>query len=108
MERYNDQLAKVVQYAREYATRKGNHQGELWLRDEFNDYFKWHEQQVEAGRLPSFGGMTGSRFNREVMAGQIELELRPNLSDLEANRLRATLDQIAKSQGISSGWVVGR
>lgn len=87
---------EVVQYAREYATGKGLHKGEPWVRDAFNDYFKWHEEQVEAGRAMSFGGLSGSTHNREVMAEKVYLELRDDLNDREAPRLRETLQRIAQ------------
>jgi len=102
-ERYNEQWQKVVQYAREYATGKGLHRGEPWVRAEFNNYFAWHEQQVEAGRAMSFGGQSGSTHNREVMAEKVYLELRDELSDREAARLRDTLTAIAQDPRQSRG-----
>ena len=89
---------EVVQYAREYATGKGLHKGEPWVRDAFNDYFRWHESEVEAGRAMSFGGQSGSTHNREVMAEMVHLQLRNSLTDDEAKRLRDTLRGIALEQ----------
>lgn len=89
---------EVVQYAREYATGKGLHKGEPWVRDAFNDYFRWHESEVEAGRAMSFGGQSGSTHNREVMAEMVHLQLRDSLDDGEAKRLRDTLRGIALEQ----------
>ena len=94
---------EVVQYAREYATGKGLHKGEPWVRGAFNDYFTWHEEQVEAGRAMSFGGQSGSTHNREVMAEKVYLELRDTLDDGEAKRLRDTLRSIAQDPRQSRG-----
>ncbi len=92
--------SQVVQYAREYATGNGLHKGEPWVRDAFNDYFALHEKEVEAGRAMSFGGQSGSRHNRVVMAEKIYLELRDELDyDHEAPRLRETLQRIAQDTG---------
>lgn len=94
----NEKLTELMQYAREFATGKGLHKGEPWVRDAFNAYFKWHEEQVEAGRAMSFGGQSGSTHNREVMAEKVYLELRDCLDDGEAKRLRDTLRGIALEQ----------
>ncbi len=89
---------EVLRYAREYATGNGLHKSEPWVRDAFNDYFTHHEEQVEAGRVMSFGGLSGSTHNREVMAEKVYLELRDSLDDGEAKRLRDTLRGIALEQ----------
>ena len=99
----NEKLSKLMQYASEYATGKGVHKGEPWVRDAFNDYFRWHESEVEAGRAMSFGGQSGSTHNREVMAEMISLELRDTLDDGEAKRLRDTLRSIAQDPRQSRG-----
>ncbi len=92
----NEKLTELMQYAREFATGKGLHKGEPWVRDAFNAYFKWHEEQVEAGRAMSFGGLSFSIHNREVMAEMVHLQLRDSLADDEAKRLRDTLRGIAQ------------
>ena len=94
----NEKLTELMQYAREFATGKGLHKGEPWVRDAFNDYFRYHESEVEAGRAMSFGGQSGSTHNREVMAEKVYLELRDCLGDGEAKRLRDTLRGIALEQ----------
>lgn len=99
----NEKLTKLMQYASEYATGKGLHKGEPWIRDAFNDYFKWHEEQVEAGRAMSFGGQSFSLHNREVMAEMVHLQLRNSLTDDEAKRLRDTLNGIAQDPRQSRG-----
>ena len=91
----NEKLTELMQYAREFATGKGLHKGEPWVRDAFNDYFRYHESEVEAGRAMSFGGQSGSTHNREVMAEMVHLQLRNSLTDDEAKRLRDTLRGIA-------------
>ncbi len=87
---------EVLRYAREYATGNGLHKSEPWVRDAFNEYFALHEKAVEAGRVMSFGGLSGSTHNREVMAEKVYLELRDDLNDREAPRLRETLQRIAQ------------
>lgn len=87
---------EVLRYAREYATGNGLHKSEPWVRDAFNEYFALHEKEVEAGRVMSFGGLSGSTHNREVMAEKVYLELRDSLDDGEAKRLRDTLRGIAQ------------
>lgn len=99
----NEKLTTLMQYAREYATGKGLHTGEPWVRDAFNDYFTWHENEVEAGRAMSFGGQPGSTHNREVMAEMISLELRNSLEDGESKRLRNTLRGIAQERDRGRG-----
>ena len=99
----NEKLTTLMQYAREYATGKGLHKGEPWVREAFNDYFTWHENEVEAGRAMSFGGQSGSTHNREVMAEMISLELRDSLDDGEAKRLRNTLRGIAQERDRGRG-----
>ena len=83
----------VLDYAREYATKKGPHKAKRWLKHEFNRYFDWHEKEVLSGRMVSFGGQTGSNFNRSVMVGRIYLDIRPDLNEQEAKRLFDTLCQ---------------
>lgn len=46
---------------------------EKQLKDLFNEYFTWHEQQVEKGHLEDLGGPTGSQQNRFILAGQLAL-----------------------------------
>lgn len=96
----NKLLSDLMQYARDYARGK---KGEPWVRGAFNDYFTWHEEQVEAGRAMSFGGQSGSTHNREVMAEKVYLELRDTLDDGEAKRLRDTLRSIAQDPRQSRG-----
>lgn len=96
----NELLTKLMQYAQDYAHGR---KGEPWVRGAFNDYFTWHEEQVEAGRAMSFGGQSGSTHNREVMAEKVYLELRDTLDDGEAKRLRDTLRSIAQDPRQSRG-----
>ena len=65
----------LVRFGKEFATGKGMHSGFRWLEDGFNEYFERHEKLVEQGKVPSFGGATGSRHNREVLAQKIVNEL---------------------------------
>lgn len=47
---------------------------EQQLRQQFNEYFKWHEENWERGRIESFGGLTGSQQNRYILAGKLALD----------------------------------
>ena len=44
------------------------------IRQQFNDYYKWHEENWERGRIESFGGPTGSLLNRYILAGKLALD----------------------------------
>lgn len=46
---------------------------EQQLRQQFDEYFKWHEEHWERGRIESFGGPTGSQQNRYILAGKLAL-----------------------------------
>ena len=44
------------------------------LRQQFNEYFAWHEEHWERGHIESFGGPTGSQQNRYILAGKLALD----------------------------------
>ncbi len=46
---------------------------EQQLRQQFDEYFKWHEENRERGQIESFGGPTGSQLNRYILAGKLAL-----------------------------------
>lgn len=102
--RKNEQLekkwAEVLDYATQHAKGEGLRKGLPWLRSAFNEFFKWHEEEVEAGRAMSFGGQSGNTRNREVMADLILLELGPHigskfiLAQEQENSLKKSLDFI--------------
>lgn len=46
---------------------------EQQLRQQFDEYFKWHENNWERGHIESFGGPTGSQLNRYILAGKLAL-----------------------------------
>lgn len=48
------------------------------LQEQFDSYFKWHEEHWERGGIDSFGGQTGSQLNRYILAGKLALSI-PNL-----------------------------
>lgn len=57
---------------------------EQQLRQQFNEYFAWHEENWERGQIESFGGPTGSQLNRYILAGKLALSaprLLPGSSD---------------------------
>lgn len=92
----NKKWNELLECAQEHATGKGLHKGEPWVRDAFNEFFELHEAEVEAGRTMSFGGLSGSSHNRDVLAEKIYLELRGELTEGEGSRLRNTLRGIAQ------------
>ena len=47
---------------------------EQQLRQQFNEYFAWHEEHWERGQIESFGGPTGSQLNRYILAGKLALD----------------------------------
>lgn len=47
---------------------------EQQLRQQFNEYFVWHEENWERGHIESFGGSTGSQLNRYILAGKLALD----------------------------------
>ena len=64
---------EVLDFATEYATKKGLHTGIKWLEDSFNEYLEMSEKTPGYG----IGGQPGSRHNREVLAQRIVLALGP-------------------------------
>lgn len=47
---------------------------EKQLKEQFDEYFKWHEDNWERGQIESFGGPTGSQLNRYILAGKLALD----------------------------------
>ena len=85
--RTDKKWAEVLQYAREHATGEGSHKGYRWLQDAYEEYFNNHEERVEKGTMPSFGGASFSDHNRTVFAAQIARSLRYNENGYEGPRL---------------------
>lgn len=85
--RTDEKWAEILKYAREHATDKGFHRGYRWLQDAFEEYFNDHEERVEQGTMPSFGGASFSDHNRTVFAAQIARALRYNEHGYEGPRL---------------------
>ena len=100
--RTDKKWAEVLQYAREHATGEGSHKGYRWLQDAYEEYFNNHEERVEKGTMPSFGGASFSDHNRTVFAAQIARSLRynengyegPQLNDEQFEKLTDTLQWI--------------
>ncbi len=109
--RTDEKWAEILQYAREHATGEGSHKGYRWLQDAFEDYFKDHEERVEKGTMPSFGGVSFSDHNRTVFAAQIARSLRynengyegPRLTDEQFEHLTDTLQWIKENPKQSQG-----
>ena len=95
--------AEVLDYAQQHATGQGSRTGFKWLEDSFNEYFQEHEESVEKGICPSFGGQSFGQHNREVMAGKICLELGHHIggkgviSDSQEQQLKETLQKIIEN-----------
>ena len=68
---------------------------EQQLRQQFTEYFAWHDENWERGRIESFGGTTGSQQNRYILAGKLALDaprLLPGSSDwMQPGRLAALI-----------------
>ena len=67
---------------------------EQQLKEQFDSYFKWHEEHWERGGIDSFGGPTGSQLNRYILAGKLALSaprLLPGPSDWMRPRRLASL-----------------
>lgn len=100
-EKNKQKFESLVNIALENATGKGMHTGYKWLQDEYEDYFKWHEEAVEAGHLASFGGMSGGSHNRRILAMMVLRELgngvggRHLIDDQQYDKLSDTLDRVA-------------
>lgn len=45
------------------------------LKEQFDSYFAWHEENWERGKIDSFGGPTGSQLNRYILAGKLALSI---------------------------------
>ena len=73
MEQIEQKWGELIDIARQHATGKGLRTGIKWLKDSFNDYLTLADETPGYG----LGGQPGSRFNREVLAGRIVLELGP-------------------------------
>ena len=54
---------------------------EQQLRQQFNEYFVWHEENWERGHIESFGGSMGSQLNRYILAGKLALDAPKLLPD---------------------------
>ena len=44
------------------------------LKEQFDSYFAWHEENWERGHIESFGGPAGSLQNRYILAGKLALD----------------------------------
>lgn len=109
--RTDKKWAEILDYARQHATGEGPHKGYKWLQDAYEEYFNDHEERVERGTMPSFGGVSFSDHNRTVFAAQIARALRynehgyegPRLTDEQFEKLTDTLQYIKEhpqNQGI--------
>ena len=103
----NDKWNELLDYAKQHATGKGLHTGFRWTEDSFNEYFKMHEEMVDAGLYPSFGGQTWSEHNRRVLSGKVLIELgngiggRHELTDEQLWKLTESMHRFME-QGQSS------
>lgn len=72
-QKIGEKWAELIDFARQHATGQGLRTGIKWLEDSFNEYLTLADETPGYG----MGGQPGSRFNREVLAGRIVLELGP-------------------------------
>ncbi|MBE6257365.1 MAG: hypothetical protein E7103_05335 [Prevotella sp.] len=84
---FDKKWAEILDYAWQHATGEGSHKGYKWLQDAYEEYFNNHEERVEKGTMPSFGGASFSDHNRTVFAAQIARSLRYNENGYEGPRL---------------------
>ena len=96
----------VVNIAVEHATDKGLQRGFGWLQKAFNEYFDWHEGQVEDGALLTFGGQPYSDHNRRVCAGKLARTVRFEYvtDESQLRRLSHSLAQIVDGESMSRGF----
>lgn len=95
----NEKWEKVLDFARQHATKQGMRTGIKWLEDSFNEYLNMTDGTPGYG----MGGQPGSQHNREVFAGKIALELgngfggRHMLDEEQLTRLKESLQTIVKN-----------
>lgn len=91
---------EVLDFATEYATKKGLHTGIKWLEDSFNEYLEMTDNTPGYG----IGGQPGSRHNREVLAQRIVLALGPFvggrhiLDEQQLTKLKDSLKEIVNNE----------
>jgi hypothetical protein len=72
--RKNEKLYTALQdLMRTYLMHDHTPNIEKQLKEQFDEYFKWHEDNWERGHIESFGGPTGSQLNRYILAGKLAL-----------------------------------
>lgn len=71
------------------------------VKDVFDEAFVWHEQQVEEGYLPSFGGQPFSSENRQALAQEVYKEMAKTEHRFPeiVERLKIIMDGIGKDAG---------
>ena len=101
-EEINEQRFREVRDAA-WAVAQGGDPDEL--KEAFGEYFKWHEEMVEAGNLLTFGGQPFSHHNRAVCAGQLARAARLDYeaSDQQLRRLSKVLADILDLRKIAAG-----
>ena len=69
---------------RKYLSHSNTPNVDRQLKEQFDSYFAWHEENWERGHIDSFGGPSGSQLNRYILAGKLALSaprLLPGPSD---------------------------
>lgn len=91
---------EVLDFATEYATKKGLHTGIKWIEDSFNEYLEMTDNTPGFG----MGGQPGGIHNREVLAKRIVLALGPfvggrhALDQQQLARLKDSLNDIVNHE----------
>ncbi len=90
----------LTAWAREYAaaehpTLDSTPIGFRFFKMKFNEFFEWHEQQVEKGNLLTYGGMPFSMHNRLVCARKLFKDAEFYVDEEEdSKRLKEALEKI--------------
>ena len=65
----------LIDLMRKYLSHYNTPNIDCQLKDQFNSYFAWHENNLEGGHIESFGGPVGSLQNRYILAGKLVLDV---------------------------------
>lgn len=69
--------------------------------DAYDEYFDWHEDQVQRDNLLTYGGAPGSQQNRNVLVGQITRTIKfgdYGLDEQQVNKLTQIVSELAIKQ----------
>ena len=88
----------LIDLMRKYLSHYNTPNIDCQLKEQFDSYFAWHEENWERGKIDSFGGPTGSQLNRYILAGKLALSaprLLPGPSDwMKPGRLASLIKKL--------------